>query len=118
MTGVEYEPCAYAAEYAGPGRADQKSRAGVVAEAQQVRALLARDDAPLAHVGRRRRAERITAHDAHQKRRGSGAGNAEELGHNPGECARGPLRYAELHDGRAEHKKREQRWDYDLGTDA
>ena len=87
MDSVEGETQPGGAENASADRPDQKSRAGVVAEGQQMLRLILPDQALPQHVRQIGRAHGIAAAEPDHKRGRSDAGDAEELSDGTGKKA-------------------------------
>ena len=106
---VEQQPVARAVKHANACRADEKRRAGVVAECERALGLLARERAAAPQPGHGIRAERISARHAQQQRRCARAADAEELLRHGREPPAEDARQPELLQQRREDKKRQQR---------
>ena len=106
---VEQQPVARAVKHAHARRADEKRRAGIVAEHERALGLLACERAAAAKLRHGIRAERVPARHAQQQRRRARAADAEEPLRHGGEPPAEDTGQPELLQQRREDEKRQQR---------
>ena len=109
MHAVEQQTIARAVKHAHARRADEKRRAGIVAQRERALGLLARERTAAPQPGHGVRTERVPARHAQQQRRRARAADAEELLRHGGEPSAEDARQPELLQQRRENEKRQQR---------